>query len=89
MGDMNIDHLKVNTPVLIFFTSYVTEPFALTQVIDEPTRITADSSTLIDLMLTSNSENVKVHGVIDTPGISDHCLTYLAYSIKTPKFKLL
>ena len=87
MGDMNIDHLKVNTPALNFFTSYVTEPFALTQVIDEPTRITADSSTLIDLMLTSNSENVKVHGVIDTPGISDHCLTYLAYSIKKPKFK--
>ena len=86
-GDMNIDHLKPNSPAYKFFTSYLTEPFAFTQVIDEPTRITAHSSTLIDLMLTSATENVKTHGVVDTPGISDHCLTYMAYSIKKPKFK--
>ena len=82
MGDMNIDHLKPNLSALKFFNSYVTEPFALTQVINEPTRITAHSSTLIDLMLTSTPENVKAHGVVDTPGISDHCLTFMAYSIK-------
>ena len=87
MGDMNIDHLKVNSPALKFFSSYITEPFALSQIINEPTRITAQSSTLIDLILTGSPENVKVHGVIDTPGISDHCLIYMAYSIKKPKFK--
>ena len=87
MGDMNINHLTPNSSSCKFFTSYVTEPFALTQVISEPTRITAQSSTLIDLMLTSCPTNVKAHGVIDTPGISDHCLTFLAYSLKKPKFK--
>ena len=87
MGDMNIDLLKPTLPGPKFFTSYVTEPFALTQVIDEPTRITSHSNTLIDLMLTSTPENVKAHGVVDTPGISDHCLTFMAYSIKKPKFK--
>ena len=87
MGDMNIDHFKTDSPAYKFFTSYVSEPFALTQCIDEPTRVTATSSTLIDLMLTSNSENVKTHGVVDTPGISDHCLTFMAYSIKKPKFR--
>ena len=87
MGDMNIDHLKPDLPACKFFTSYITEPFALSQVIDEPTRITATSSTLIDLMLTSNPENVKAHGVVDAPGISDHCLTFMAYSIKKPKFR--
>ena len=87
MGDSNIDHLKPTLPAYKFFSTYVSEPFALTQVIDEPTRVTATSSTLIDLMLVSNSQNVKVHGVVDTPGISDHCLTFLAYSIKKPKFK--
>ena len=87
MGDMNINHLLPNSSACKFFTSYITEPFALTQVITEPTRITATSSTLIDLMLTSSPENVKVQGVVDTPGISDHCLTFLAYSLKKPKFK--
>ena len=87
MGDMNIDFLKPELSSFKFFNSYVTDPFALTQVIDEPTRITATSSTLIDLMLTSNPENVKTHGVVDTPGISDHCLIFLAYSIKKPKFR--
>ena len=87
MGDSNVDHLKPNLPAHKFFTTYVTEPFALTQVIDEPTRITAKSSTLIDLILTSNPENVKAHGVVDTPGVSDHCLIFCAYSIKKPKFK--
>ena len=87
LGDMNIDHLKTDSSPLRFFNSYFTEPFAFSQIVDEPTRITNSSSTLIDLMLTTNSENVKVHGVVDTPGISDHCLTFMAYSLKKPKFK--
>ena len=85
MGDCNIDFLKPTLAGAKFFTSYVTEPFALTQMIEEPTRITSHSSTLIDLMLTSTPENVKAHGVVDTPGISDHCLTFMAYSIKKNK----
>ena len=87
MGDMNIDHLKINSSPLKFFNTYFSEPFALTQIIDKPTRITKTSSTLIDLMLTGNPENIKAHGVVDTPGISDHCLIFCAYSLKKPKFK--
>ena len=87
LGDMNIDHLKIDSSALKFFNSYVTEPFAFTQIVDKPTRITKNTSTLIDLMLTSNAENVKAHGVVDTPGISDHCLIFMAYSLKKPKFK--
>ena len=87
LGDMNIDHLKLDSSPLKFFNSYFTEPFAFTQIVEQPTRITNSSSTLIDLMLASNYENVKTHGVVDTPGISDHCLTFMAYSLKKPKFK--
>ena len=83
MGDMNINHLLPGSSACKFFTTYVTEPFALTQVITEPTRITATSSTLIDLMLTSSPENVKAQGVVDTPGVSDHCMTFMANSLKT------
>ena len=67
LGDMNIDHLKIDSSALKFFNSYVTEPFAFKQIVDQPTRITNCTSTLIDLMLTSNSDNVKAHGVVDTP----------------------
>ena len=91
LGDFNIDHLKDNSSSLKNFNSYFTEPFALSQVIDKPTRIantvSGRSSTLIDLILVGNRENVKVHGVIDTPGISDHSLVCMAYTIKKPKFK--
>ena len=87
LGDMNIDHLKVDSSPLKLFNSYFTEPFAFSQIVTEPTRITKSSSTLIDLILVSNPENVKVHGVVDTPGISDHCLIFMAYSLKKPKFK--
>ena len=87
LGDLNIDHLKMDSAQLKFLNTYLVEPFALKQLIDEPTRITKTSSTLIDLILASNSENVKTTGVIDTPGISDHCLIFMAYSLKKPKFK--
>ena len=82
MGDMNVNHLQPESSPCKFFSTYVTEPFAFSQIITEPTRITSTSSTLIDLMLISCPENVKVQGVVDTPGISDHCLTFMAYSLK-------
>ena len=87
LGDCNIDHLKVESPPLKFFNTYFTEPFAFSQIIEEPTRITKNSSTLIDLILTSHPENAKTFGVVDTPGISDHCMIFMAYTLKKPKFK--
>ena len=90
LGDMNICHLKVDSSPLKFFNSYVTEPFSFSQIVDAPTRISTSNGkttkTLIDIILTSTPENVKTHGVVDT-GISDHCLIFLAYSLKKPKFK--
>ena len=87
LGDFNIDHLKENTPALNFFNLNVVKPFGLTQVVDEPTRITKDTTTLIDLVLTLTAENVKAKGVVDLPGISDHSLVYFTYAVKKPKFK--
>ena len=45
------------------------------------------SSTLIDLLLVSYPENVKVVGVADIPAIADHRLIYCSYALKKPKFK--
>lgn len=91
LGDTNCDFLKPDSSALKFFNTYVTEPFSFTQIIDKPTRVAKSkgnnkSSTLIDIILTTNNENVKTHGVVDT-GIADHCLIFCAYSLKKPKFK--
>ena len=59
MGDYNIDFLKTNSPAKNFFNMNVVEPFALTQVIESPTRITKDTTTKIDLVLTGSPENVR------------------------------
>ena len=85
-GDYNINYLEPESYPTSFFQLNITEPLGLTQVIKEPTRITSTSSTCIDLFLVSNSDNVKKWGVVDIPGISDHCLIYMAYAIRKPKF---
>ena len=43
--------------------------------------------TLIDLILVNKPENVLFSSCCDAPGVSDHCFTYLAYSLKKEKFK--
>ena len=50
--------------------------YGLEQLINEPTRITAKSSTLIDLCITSAPTNVVNSGVMHL-SISDHSLVYM------------
>ena len=49
--------------------------FSLHQLIKVPTRITSQSATLIDHILTNSPENVSQSGVIDI-GLSDHQLIF-------------
>ena len=53
----------------------ILETYQLSQLITEPTRITANSCTLIDHHITSTPEKIARSGVIHT-GISDHSLIY-------------
>ena len=87
IGDFNINYLKPESLPVNFLQVNIGEPFGLKQIINNPTRVTLTSSTLIDLVFVSNSSNVKKSGVVDIPGISDHCLVYIAYAIKKAKFK--
>ena len=58
--------------------------YGLSQLIDCPTRITSNTSTLIDHILTNTQENISQSDVIGT-AISDHSLIYCTR--KTPKAK--
>ena len=50
--------------------------FQLNQLVDCPTRVTATSSTCIDLVLSSHSEAINVTDVIPL-GLSDHSMIWL------------
>ena len=88
-GDFNVNCLTPESSNFKTLSSSIIEPFNLTQIIDQPTRITETSSTLIDLFLVKNPEKVISHGACAVPGISDHHLIFMAYDIKKPKFKPL
>lgn len=70
MGDFNVDQLKDDRMTKVMNT------YNYKQLIAEPTRVTKDTSTLIDHMYVTNDENFSTAGVIPF-GISDHHFTYV------------
>ena len=56
----------------------------LTQLITLPTRVTSQSSSLIDVIMTSNPDLVTESGVVETH-ISDHYMVYSVLNLKMPK----
>ena len=84
MGDLNCNMLSsslnnVNTQALL----NITDIYNLKQLINEPTRVTPVSSTLIDVIFTSHPDNVSCSGVSHV-GISDHSLIYVFRKISLP-----
>jgi hypothetical protein len=86
-GDFNVNFLNPESSNFKLLCDSIIEPFNLTQIVDQPTRITETSSTLIDLMLVKNPDKVICHGNCAVPGVSDHNLIFMAYNIKRPKFE--
>ena len=70
---------NVNTQALL----NITDIYNLKQLINEPTRVTPVSSTLIDVIFTSHPDNVSCSGVSHV-GISDHSLIYVFRKISLP-----
>ena len=86
-GDFNVNMLRPESNEYKMLLDSIIDPFELVQLIKTPTRITEKSRTLIDLLLVKKPENVLFSGVCDVPGVSDHCLIYMAYSLKKQTFK--
>lgn len=70
LGDFNVDQLH-NTALLQSMSSYGFE-----QLISEPTRVTASSMTLLDVIFYNKSDQVASSGIINADLISDHSLIY-------------
>ena len=77
LGDLNCNMLKTNNdsniPTKKIKSLY--ELYQLTQLIDEATRITPTTTSLIDHIVTNMPEKISDSGVIHT-GISDHSLVF-------------
>ena len=75
VGDFNCDLLAVNKSTLKNRFLDTLNLFQVNQVIEEPTRITSHTQTLLDLFIANKPENIIYSGVIQL-GISDHSLIY-------------
>ena len=77
LGDLNCDMLKTdsdsNIPTKKLKSLY--ELYQLTQLIDEATRVTMTTTSLINHIVTNTPEKISDSGVIHT-GISDHSLVF-------------
>ena len=62
IGDFNLDTLKQISNRKIFD---LCQHYNLEQLINEPTNFTETSSTIIDLFLTANKDNILLSGVDD------------------------
>ena len=86
LGDLNCDMLKTdkdsNFPTKKIKTLY--ELYQLSQLIDEATRVTMTTSSLIDHIVTNTPEKISDSGVIHT-GLSDHSLVFAIRKISVVK----
>lgn len=81
LGDFNVNFFNINNSIDDCFQSY-----NFIQLINEPTRVTDVSSTLIDPIFINNAELVISSGTILADGISDHRMVFC--DIKTLKCKM-
>ena len=77
LGDLNCNMLKTDKDASIPTKKIKSlyELYQLTQMIDEATRVTMTTSSLIDHIVTNTPEKISDSGVIHT-GISDHSLVF-------------
>ncbi|CAB4020826.1 Hypothetical predicted protein [Paramuricea clavata] len=74
LGDMNCNLLKTSCYESKILLDTCSE-LHLTQLIKDSTRITSQTSSLLDVIMISSSSKVKSSGVVDI-GISDHSMIY-------------
>ena len=79
LGDINICLIK-NTNKLCHEYKKLLRSFGCKQIIDSPTRITDTCESLLDHIITNNTEKIYQSGVLDI-GLSDHLITFCSRKI--------
>jgi hypothetical protein len=86
LDDMNCNLLKTSCYESKILLDTCSE-LHLTQLIKDPTRITSQTSSLLDVIMISSSSKVKSSGVVDI-GISDHSMIYCILKLRADKPRL-
>ena len=76
-GDLNCNFLQNNTSLLSKL-EFLLGSYSFKQLIDTPTRVTHNSSSLIDIICSTKCENIIEYGCVHS-SLSDH---YLVYAIR-------
>ena len=89
-SDLNFGNCYCKYPILQPKPLDATAPdlfssYGFSQLIDIPTRVTNDTTSLIDLFFEANTENVVCHGTF--PQIADHEGFLVSYNIESQKPK--
>ena len=86
LGDLNINFINKKQNLTGHIKKYkeFCSLHALKQLITSPTRVTENTSTILDHVLTNSHDRVSQSGVIDI-GLSDHQLIYCTRKIVRPK----
>ena len=83
MGDINLDLNSNKAPSLVSDYLDIIRSNAFSNLIDKPTRVTPNTQTIIDHVLTNDSESILTPGVLVYP-ISDHYATSCIISSDKP-----
>ena len=78
LGETNCDLSDANSPCHVKSIMDIYATYGLKQLIKEPTRVTVQSTTLIDHIVVSNTDNIVESGVLKIT-LSDH---YLVYAVR-------
>jgi len=81
LGDFNINAFNVFSAAYSAFST-VLDSFCFKQLINEPTRITPYSSTLIDFVIVHSDALVLESGVRDVRSLADHAVVYCVLDLE-------
>ena len=84
-GNIYCKYPKLNSKPLDNKAPDLFSSYGFTQLIDIPTRVTRQTTSLIDLIFVDSINNIVSHGTL--PQIADHDGTLSCFSIEKPKFK--
>ena len=84
LGDFNCNLLSKSPDQNTDYLNFLVEAYQYVQLINEATRITPNSRTLIDHIITNKPDKITRHGVAHI-GISDHSLIYAIRKHHTTK----
>ena len=75
MGDLNCNLLAPSTSTISDQLLLIAQEYNLTQLVSEPTRVTAITESLIDVLFTTNPSTFHASGTMPLSG-SDHTMLY-------------